>query len=74
MDMDFLGETLKVIGEVMIGVTAIMVHRRVWKEHRMNPLVYKEMQREQFIGILGVILLIAGYLIKLLGNNYWPLT
>jgi len=63
--MEFIGQTVQVIGEVMIGVTAIMVHRRVWKEHTINPVVYKEMQREQTIGILGVILLIVGYFIQL---------
>jgi len=66
--MEFVGKTLQVIGEVMIGVTAIMVHRRVWKEHKINPLVYKEMQREQIIGVLGIILLVAGYFIQILWN------
>jgi len=60
--MEFIGQTMQVIGEVMIGITAIMVHRRVWKEHKINPTVYKEMQREQIIGVLGIVLLIGGYL------------
>lgn len=64
--MEFVGKTLQVIGEVMIGITAIMVHRRVWKEHKINPLVYKEMKREQIIGVLGVILLVIGYFIQIL--------
>ncbi len=66
--MEFIGQTIQVIGEVMIGVTAIMVHRRVWKEHKINPLVHREMQREQIIGILGIILLVAGYFIQILWN------
>ncbi|MBI2031035.1 MAG: NAD(P)H-hydrate epimerase [Candidatus Levybacteria bacterium] len=65
---EFVGQTIQVIGEVMIGITAIMVHRRVWKEHKINPLVYKEMQREQIIGILGIVLLVAGYFIQILWN------
>lgn len=64
--MYVLGETLQVAGEVMIGVTAIMVHRRVWKEHKINPIVYREMQREQTIGILGIILLVAGYILQVI--------
>lgn len=64
--MEFIGQTVQVIGEVMIGLTAIMVHRRVWKEHRINPVVYREMQREQVIGILGIVLLVGGYSIQLL--------
>lgn len=64
--MEFIGDTLQVLGEVMIGITAIMVHRRVWKEHRINLVVYKEMQREHIVGILGIILLVAGYFIQIL--------
>ncbi len=56
---------MQVVGEVMIGITAIMVHRRVWKEHKINPTVYKEMQREQVIGVLGIVLLVGGYLIRM---------
>ena len=67
--MELIGQTIQVIGEVMIGITAIMVHRRVWKEHKINPLVYKEMQREQIIGILGIILLVAGYIIQIIFNK-----
>jgi len=64
--MEVISETLKVTGEVLIGLTAIMVHRRVWKEHRINPIVYKEMQREQIMGVLGIILLIIGYFMQIL--------
>jgi len=69
MSIEFIGQTVQVIGEVMIGITAIMVHRRVWKEHKINPAVYKEMQREQIVGILGIILLVAGYLIQIIFNR-----
>lgn len=64
--MEFIGQTVQIVGEVMIGITAIMVHRRVWKEHKINPAVYREMQREQIVGILGIMLLIAGYFIQIL--------
>lgn len=66
MSTHFFGFTMQVTGEVMIGLTAIMVHRSVGKEHKINPVVYKEMQREQFIGILGIILLVVGYFIQIL--------
>ena len=66
--MEFISETLQVAGEIIIGITAIMVHRRVWKEHKINNRVYSEIKREQFIGIVGIVLLIIGYLIKILGK------
>ena len=64
--MYLLGQTLQVTGEVMIGLTAIMVHRRVWKEHQIDPAVYKEMKREQTVGILGITFLILGFLMQIL--------
>lgn len=66
MNSQFIGFTLQVLGEIMIGATAIMVHRRVWKEHKINPSVYKEMQREQIIGVFGIILLLVGYFTQIL--------
>jgi hypothetical protein len=64
--LENIGLTLRVTGEVMIGLTAIMVHRRVWKEHKIDPVVYREMQREQIIGFLGIALLIVGFLMQVL--------
>lgn len=64
--MEFIGQTLQVSGEVMIGLTAIMVHRRVWKEHKIDPIVYKEMKREQVVGILGIAFLIIGFLLQVI--------
>jgi hypothetical protein len=64
--MEFTGQTLQVIGEVMIGLTAIMVHRRFWKEHKIDAAVYREMKREQTVGIIGIIMLIAGYLLQVI--------
>lgn len=58
--------TLQVTGEVMIGLTAIMVHRRFWKEHKIDPAVYLEMKREQTIGIFGISLIIAGYILQVI--------
>jgi len=41
----------------MIAYTALAVHRRVWKEHKIDKTVFHIMRREQFIGILGIILM-----------------
>jgi hypothetical protein len=64
--MYLLGQTLQVTGEVMIGLTAIMVHRRVWREHKIDPAVYAEMKREQIVGIVGISFLIIGFLLQVL--------
>lgn len=62
--MEFLGSTLDVIGKVMVAYTAIRVHHRFWKEHKVDEKVFFEMQRERHIGIMGIVLLIIGYFLQ----------
>lgn len=65
MSLEFLGFTLDVIGKIMIAYAAIRVHYRFWKEHKVDELIFKEMKREQIIGILGIIFIIFGYLLQI---------
>ncbi|PIR87008.1 MAG: hypothetical protein COU11_02135 [Candidatus Harrisonbacteria bacterium CG10_big_fil_rev_8_21_14_0_10_49_15] len=63
---EFWATTLQFLGEVMIAYTAIMVHFRFWKEHKIDDKVFKVMRSEQTIGVLGILFLLAGYLINVL--------
>ena len=67
--MEMIGETMQVMGEVMIGLTAIMVHHRMWKEHKIDEAVYGEMQKEQWYGFIGISLVVIGFTIRLV--HYW---
>ena len=66
--MEFLGFTLDVIGKIMVGFTAIMVHHRFWQEHKVDEFVFKAMKREQIIGFIGIALIIIGYIIQIPGK------
>lgn len=65
MNLEFIGFTLDVIGKVMVAYTAIAVHRRFWREHKINDAVFKMMRLEQVIGITGIIFIIAGFFLQL---------
>lgn len=65
MNIAFIGFTLDVIGKIMVAYAAIMVHRRFWKAHKVDELVFKAMKREQIIGIIGIILIIIGFLLQI---------
>ena len=65
MNVEFIGFTLGAIGKIMIGFTAIMVHYRVRKEHRIDAAVLKSMRREQMVGITGIALIVIGYFLEL---------
>lgn len=63
--LGLIGFTLHTLGEIMVGFTVIMVHYRVWKEHKIDNRVFNEMNKERKIGIVGLILIVVGYVIEL---------
>jgi len=68
MDILFLAHTLDVLGKLMVGFTAIAVHHRFLKEHKVDRRVFASMKREQMIGIIGMILIIIAYIIVARAN------
>lgn len=65
MSLEFIGFTLDVIGKILVAYTAIAVHHRFWKEHKVDEFVFKAMKREQVIGIAGIILIVVGFLLQI---------
>lgn len=65
MSIEFLGFTLDVIGKVMVAYTAIMVHHRFRKEHKIDEAVFATMKNEQILGIIGIILIILGFILQI---------
>ncbi|MEX0617035.1 MAG: hypothetical protein WD231_04490 [Candidatus Woykebacteria bacterium] len=63
--MEALGFTLDVIGKLPVAYTAIRIHYRFWKEHKINNRVFSEMRKEQIIGLAGIGLIILGYFLQL---------
>lgn len=65
MNIELLGFTLDVAGKVMVAYATIKVHHRFWQEHKVDEFVFRAMKREQIIGIVGVISIIAGFLLQI---------
>lgn len=68
MNIEFIGFTILTAGELLVGFTAVMVHRRFWKEHKVDETLFKEMKKEQIIGIVGLVLIGMGYLLQVIGR------
>ena len=68
MWLEFIGETLDVLGKVMIALTAIAVHDTVNKEHKIDDKVGSAVRKEHVFGFIGIALLIAGYTLRQLGK------
>jgi len=50
MSLLFWATTFDFAGKILIIVTALLVHKRVKIEHRINKKVLREMKLEQGIG------------------------
>lgn len=64
--MELLGFTLQTSGEVIIGITAILVHRALLREKKLDNFIYREITHEQVFGSVGVVLLVTGYFLQVL--------
>lgn len=63
--MELTGFILDVLGKLVIAYTAIAVHHRFLREHKVDAAVFKTMRREQVIGLIGVTLIVIGFLLQL---------
>lgn len=68
MNLYDLGDLITVVGEVMVGWMAIAVHHRVRNEHKIDEKVFKLMHKENRLGKIGIFLIIAGLVLRLLSE------
>jgi hypothetical protein len=68
IDTAFIGFTIDVVGKVLVAYTALRVHHRVWQEHKVDQKVFTEMKREQMYGIIGLILILVGFVLQIPGK------
>lgn len=66
MTIEFFALTFDFIGKVLLGITALLVHRRIKREQKIDKQVLKEMKFEQAIGIIAILLIFIGYLLHLI--------
>ncbi len=65
MYLSNIGLTIDTAGKILLGITVLMVHWHVLKEHKIDADVIRTMKREQILGVSGILLIIAGYLLQL---------
>ncbi len=64
MEYGTLSLTLDFLGTLLIGIAVLRVHLKMGKEHRIGEKVLKAIRREQWLTILGIILIILGFLLN----------
>lgn len=66
MDTLFWGRTLTLIGEILIAVMVLWVHHKVEKDKKIDRAVIRTLHQEWFIALLGVLFLVAGYILEII--------
>ncbi|OJI08942.1 MAG: hypothetical protein COV08_02500 [Candidatus Vogelbacteria bacterium CG10_big_fil_rev_8_21_14_0_10_49_38] len=61
------GITLDVIGTILIAYTVLRVHNRARQERAIDSRVISEMKKERTATILGIVLIIFGYVFQMFG-------
>ena len=61
----FWGLTISVIGKVMIAVAVIMAHSEIAHEHKIDAKVLRSFQKERWLTILGILLIVIGYAMEI---------
>lgn len=52
------------LGTVLIGIAALRVHHHVLTERKIDRAVIKTMRVEQHLGIMGILLIVLGFLLR----------
>ena len=62
--MHFIGLTLEFAGTLLISISVLLVHSRVVKEHKIDESVVRQIKKEKWVTVSGIILIIIGYLLQ----------
>ncbi|PIR47890.1 hypothetical protein COV06_00620 [Candidatus Uhrbacteria bacterium CG10_big_fil_rev_8_21_14_0_10_50_16] len=63
------GLTLSMIGDLLIALIVLKVHRDVLAEGKIGKRTKRDLRREMTLGVTGIIFFIVGYLLQLLGSR-----
>ncbi len=67
MDLFVVGATFDVVGKILIGISVLIVHKRIMNERKIDRRIIAEMKKEQAVATIGILFIVAGYLIHI--NN-----
>ncbi len=63
--IQFWATTFDFTGKILVAIMAILVHMKIRKAHKIDTEVMKEIYLEELLGVIGILLITAGYVLKL---------
>lgn len=64
MNLLLWGLTIGTIGKLVLGIAVLRVHVYILQEHKIDNVVLKALKREQVVTVVGLALIVAGYLLE----------
>ena len=61
----YLGLTLGTLGKIVLGVAVLRVHWLILREHKIDGVVLASMRHEQWITVVGILLIVIGYILEM---------
>lgn len=68
MLVEFSGDLLLILGEILIALAILGVHNTVMKERKIDSKVGKIIQKEHWLVYAGIALLVLGFALRQLGK------
>jgi uncharacterized membrane protein len=68
MNLSILSAAFAALGEITVAYTVISVHHRFMKEHKVDDRVFNIMRREQKVAIIGIILILIGFILHVVNE------
>jgi hypothetical protein len=73
MNLLFWGLTTGVIGKILLAAGVIIAHTELAHERRIDNEVLKSFRLEMLLTVIGIILIVAGYLMEIYFYGLTPL-
>ena len=64
--------TLSFLGKIILGIAVLRVHSGILHEHKIDGAVLRVMRRERYITLLGLALIMIGYILELVFYGHTP--
>lgn len=69
MNLLFWGLTIGVAGKIILGTAVLLVHLKIFEEQKIDRAVLKSIRTEHLLTIVGIILIVVGYVMEVAFYN-----
>jgi hypothetical protein len=65
IDIQIIARIVETLGTLSIAWATLSVHHKVLHEHSIDAQVFSTMKREQRFAVVGIILILSGFILDL---------